>query len=182
MQQTTDYSMQAHINLAAEYNQWMNNNLYQVVAQLDDEAFNAPKGAFFGSIAGTLNHIMVADIIWLMRFNRHSTGFSSLHSLNDFPQPKALSSILYADVESLYQARQTLDMMIIGLCAEISHIDLNTTLVYQNTKGQLFNKTLGYLLQHFFNHQTHHRGQVTTLLSQMDLDVGATDLLLITPR
>ena len=63
MQQQNHYSMASHFNLAAEYNQWMNNNLYQVVSQLDEHVFSEPKGAFFGSIAGTLNHIMVADIM-----------------------------------------------------------------------------------------------------------------------
>ncbi|WP_438863033.1 DinB family protein [Neptunicella sp.] len=181
VQSQTSYTMQAHFNLAAEYNQWMNNNLYQLVSQLDEDTFTQQKGAFFGSIAGTLNHIMVADIIWLTRFKAHPTGFSSLNGMTDFPSPKALSSILFADFSSLHQARKKLDNVIIDMCQQIRDIDLVTRLSYHNTKGHAFNKKWGFVLQHFFNHQTHHRGQVTTLLSQMEIDCGITDLLMITP-
>ncbi|WP_416304900.1 DinB family protein [Neptunicella sp. SCSIO 80796] len=180
--QQTSYTIKSHIVLAAEYNQWINQRLYSVVGQLDETAFSAARGAFFSSISGTLNHIMVADLIWLNRFKKHSTPVSALlQALGTFPQPQTLSSILYPDFNSLQDARRELDQLIIELCNALQEKDLDKVLVYTNTKGQPFNKKLGFLLQHFFNHQTHHRGQLTTLLSQLELDVGVTDLLVITP-
>ena len=72
--------------------------------------------------------------------------------------------------------------MIIRFIAETNESDYLKNLTYQNTKNKTFSKPFSMLLQHFFNHQTHHRGQVTTLLSQMDMDIGETDLLMLIPN
>ncbi len=76
------------------------------------------------------------------------------------------------------EARRCIDQMILSLCSELNETDLEHWLSYNNSKGLPFHKNFGSLLQHLFNHQTHHRGQVSTLLYQQGIDVGVTDLLM----
>ena len=78
-------------SLMAAYNRWMNERLYESAATLDAATLTADKGAFFGSILGTLNHIAVADTIWLHRFAQHEASFASLDDLSRFPRPSSLS-------------------------------------------------------------------------------------------
>ena len=166
----------------ARYNQRMNSNLYSAASQLDMDCLTADKGAFFGSVLGTLNHILVGDIIWLKRFAGHKEQFSSLNYARELPYPSALSAIVHPELDTLAKARETLDQVIIEFTIEASDESYKQSLSYKNTKGQSSVKNFGQLVQHLFNHQTHHRGQVSTLLSQEDIDVGVTDLLLEIPE
>ena len=94
----------------------------------------------------------------------------------------ALTEILYSDIHQLRSARQEMDLAIIKFVDQAIDSDYDHQLSYKNTKGNLFKKNFGFLVQHFFNHQTHHRGQLTVLLSQMGLDFGSTDLLVKIPE
>lgn len=170
-----------HFALMAEYNRWMNANLYQVAADLPAAELAKNRGAFFGSINGTLNHVMVGDIIWLRRFAAHPLGLSSLEPVRELPAITSLSQVLHRDFAALREARESLDAVIIALAAEATDAHYDAALVYRNTRGTEFRRRFGYLVQHFFNHQTHHRGQVTTLLTQLGLDPGVTDLLALIP-
>ena len=174
--------MLSQIKLMAKYNQWMNQNLYLAAAKIPVEKLKEDKKAFFGSVIGTLNHILVADIIWLKRFSLHPANHVALESARINDSPKSLNQILYGDLEELSQQRIELDNIIINWCNELSEVDLCHHLQYKNMKGQPGVKEFGSLVFHFFNHQTHHRGQVTTLLSQEGVDVGVTDLLMLIPN
>jgi uncharacterized damage-inducible protein DinB len=165
----------------ASYNQWMNAKLYATTATLSSDKIVEDSGAFFGSILGTLNHILIADTAWLKRFSHHAHSFASLSQVADLPIPTRLDEILHNDFAQLTIARQLLDDTIIHFCDELTEDILLQPLTYNNMKGQRFTKPFHFLLQHFFNHQTHHRGQTTTLLFQKGVDVGVTDLLAITP-
>lgn len=164
------------LQLLSRYNQWMNQKVYGAASTLNEYVLRADKGAFFGSINGTLNHILVADLIWLKRFATHPTHHRILDSLRETPQPQTLDVILYDRFDELSQARQKLDELIVDWCQQLTEADLDFKLPYRNMKGEAMTKEFGSLLLHFFNHQTHHRGQVTTLLSQAGVDVGVTDL------
>jgi uncharacterized damage-inducible protein DinB len=98
------------------------------------------------------------------------------------PRPESLDLLLYQDFDALRDARYLIDMAVIDLCDQVEVYDLAYPLAYCNMHGNKFEKRSGYLLQHFFNHQTHHRGQVTTLLSQHGVDLATTDLLAIIPE
>ncbi len=165
------------IQLLSRYNEVMNRRVYDTAAQLSAAELEIDRGAFFRSISGTLNHIYVADIIWLQRFSTHSSKHVALHAVAQLERPDSLRTILYADFAALFSARQSLDQTILDWTTEISVADLEYLLSYHNMKGEASTKKFGSLILHFFNHQTHHRGQVTTLLSQLGLDVGVTDLL-----
>jgi uncharacterized damage-inducible protein DinB len=169
--------MLEQIQLLARYNQVMNRRIYDTAAQLPAAELEIDRGAFFRSITGTLNHIYVADIIWLQRFATHSANHLALHPVAQLERPRSLRTILYADFDELFSARTSLDQTILAWTTEISASDLDYLLSYHNMKGEPGNKKFVSLVLHFFNHQTHHRGQVTTLLSQLGLDVGVTDLL-----
>lgn len=170
------------IKLMAKYNQWMNQSLYQATAKLPIEKLELDKKAFFGSVIGTLNHIIVGDIVWLKRFSKHPANHRQLELVRKIEQPKSLDKILYADFGELSKQRQNLDSTIINWCNELTEADLSDRLEYKNMKGVPAIREFGSLIFHFFNHQTHHRGQVTTLLFQEGVDVGVTDLLTLIPN
>ncbi|MPW29902.1 damage-inducible protein DinB [Agarivorans sp. B2Z047] len=167
--------------LMAQYNQVMNRQLYACAAQLNEQQLKQDRKAFFGSIFATLNHILVGDTLWLQRFAKHPKGFSSLVDIAALPRPKALNEIIYEDFTSLEQARVAMDMAIIAFAEQLSSEYLQQALSYTNSKGEAQEKPFELLVLHFFNHQTHHRGQVSTLLSQSGIDLGVTDLLLQIP-
>lgn len=169
--------MLEHLRLLSRYNQWMNDKLYSTAAQLPADELDRDRGAFFGSLLGTLNHIMVADIIWLQRFSEHPAQHPALDQVRAMPKPQALAQTLLDDFTALSAERRNLDATIIGWCEQLNTSDLEYKLAYRNMKGEAAVKNLASLMLHFFNHQTHHRGQATTLLSQQGLDVGVTDLV-----
>ena len=168
--------------LMAAYNEWMNGKLYAAAAKLSAADLTLGRGAFFGSIIGTLNHLVVADIIWLKRFAAHPSHPVALDPLRALPHPVALNQILFTDLAELEQRRKLIDAAIKAWAADLTDDDLEHVLHYANTKGVKSQKRFSNLVLHFFNHQTHHRGQATTLLFQAGQDVGATDLLALIPN
>ncbi|MDF0750760.1 DinB family protein [Marinobacter sp. 71-i] len=174
--------MKQHFELMATYNQWMNNNVYEAVGKLSQEALAEDRNAFFGSILGTLNHIVVADTIWLKRFATHPASSKALGPIMELPAPDSLDQVLFEDFGRLHEHRQWLDEQIIHWISGLDDADLGYILSYHNIKGVASNKRLSSLVLHFFNHQTHHRGQASTLLSQAGVDIGVTDLLALIPQ
>ena len=175
-------SLLSNLQLMSQYNQWMNQKLYQTAGELGDAEIKQNRGAFFGSILGTLNHIYVADIIWLRRFASHSIKYPSLEQLPELPSYRDLRQTVASNINDLTKLRQELDELIITWCQELKPEDLASNLQYTDTKGKAYKKNLGQLIHNLFNHQTHHRGQATTLISQQGLDVGVTDWLAILPE
>ena len=173
--------MLEHIRRMAAYNAWMNTSVYGVAAKLPEAQLYAERGAFFGSIFGTLHHIAVGDRIWLSRFADHPDCHEALDPIRALPRPATLTTVVAADFAALLAHRRQLDAIISELADELSEADLAVVLTYASTKGVVSNKRFDGLLMHFFNHQTHHRGQASTLLTQAGVDIGATDLLLLIP-
>lgn len=171
----------AQFELMADYNRWMNDKIYRLAEELTPEQRSENQGAFFGSVLGTLNHIMVGDTLWLQRFACHPACTESLLAVAELPRPTHLGQVLFDDFERLAERRIWLDEQI---CQWIQHLtapDLEYVLHYRNSKGITASKNFSALVLHFFNHQTHHRGQVTTLLSQMGKTPDVTDLLMLIP-
>ena len=167
--------------LMARYNGWMNQKLYEAAATLPPEQLMRDAGAFFGSLFHTLNHIAVADILWLHRLVPTSAHPAQAQALQAFPRPESLRQVLTQQLDELWDCRQRLDVLITDWACGLTQGHLLAPLAYRNMAGEAHAKTLGDLVQHFFNHQTHHRGQATTLLSQAGVDVGLTDLLALIP-
>ena len=175
-------ALKQNFELMAKYNKWMNKQVYTAALTLDAPQLIEDRGAFFGSILGSLNHILVGDIVWLKRFSEHPNNYTSLQPLSSVSKPLALTEMLYSDFNELLKARIKMDELIVQFAMEVSEQDYELELSFNNMKGQAFKQKFGFLAQHFYNHQTHHRGQVTTLLSQLGIDVGVTDLLALIPN
>jgi len=168
------------IRLLAHYNGWMNTRLYDAAATLAPEELGRDRGAFFGSILGTLEHLVVADTIWLKRFAAMPGG-EVLAPIVALADPPSLDAIQFGALAPLRERRELIDRAIEAFVAALDAATLDRPLAYLNLKGKPFAKSFGLLLGHFFNHQTHHRGQATTLFSQAGIDVGVTDLLMLVP-
>jgi len=171
----------AHIALLARYNEWMNNKLYEAAASLPPEELAADRKAFFGSLLATLNHIAVADTIWLKRFASHPRFAATLAQVAALPAPATLDQMLFDSFSALRERRAFLDRQVLQWAPTLGPDDLELAIAYRRYNGEANIKPLGHLLLHFFNHQTHHRGQATTLLTQAGVDVGVTDLLMLVP-
>jgi uncharacterized damage-inducible protein DinB len=174
--------LKTHVCQMADYNQWMNQKIYEAVGKLSPEQLLENKGAFFGSILGTLNHIAVADTIWLKRFAPALPKYDVLNAVVELSLPASLDTMLFNNLQELKDRRQLLDETFSTLANSLSEEELLLVIHYKNMKGIASSKNLFSLLMHVFNHQTHHRGQVTTLLSQSGVDVGITDLVFILPN
>jgi uncharacterized damage-inducible protein DinB len=149
----------------------MNDKLYAVAAALTDEARKRDCGAFFKSIHGTLNHLLLADRVWLGRFKgvTVANGFMARGI-------RSLDQELYVDFEELRRERALTDDEISMWVAGLTDERLAGPLVYVRG-GQRQEAKLWCAVAHLFNHQTHHRGQITTLLTQQGHDPGVTDLV-----
>jgi uncharacterized damage-inducible protein DinB len=163
--------------LFAEYNRLMNQRLFDSAARLSDEDLRKDRGAFFKSLLGTLNHIMVGDIIWLKRFAEHPSSKRALSYVSELEKPKSLDSMPFNDLESLKQEREKIDEIIMQWLTGLSEADIADYISYNNMAGKPFKKQFSSLISHLFLHQVHHRGQATTLLSQSGIDFGDTDLI-----
>jgi uncharacterized damage-inducible protein DinB len=153
--------------MLASYNSWVNRLLYDAVAALPDADYRADLGAFFGSLHGTLNHLLLGDRIWLKRF----TGAGEV--------PASLDAILYDDFAALRAARVAEDARIERYIADLSPAELAGTLRYHTTRQPAeIEQHLAPLLLHFFNHQTHHRGQAHGLLTRLTGEAPSFDLLI----
>lgn len=139
-------------HMLAGYNRWANQRLYDAAAELDDTRYREDRGAFFRSVHGTLNHLVVADRVWMRRF----TGIGEVSPLD---------AILFQRLEDLRAAREAEDGRIIAFVAGLDEAGLARVIEYSNNSGRRFSQPVDSALDHFFNHQTHHRGQAHALLS-----------------
>ena len=158
----------AYVRTMATYNRWQNRNLYGAAADLTDERRKQPCGAFFGSIHGTLNHLLWGDQIWLSRFAGTPT-----------PKAKSIKDSVgqHEGWAELKAARQALDETIVGWAERINAAAIERDLTwFSGAAGREVTKPMGLLITHFFNHQTHHRGQVHCMLTQSGAKPADTDL------
>ncbi|MEO0464613.1 MAG: DinB family protein [Pseudomonadota bacterium] len=162
---------------AARYNCWFNDRLFEAIARLDLSDYSRNAGAFFGSVEASVNHILVWDIVWLQRIARSLSSASSLAWILTLETPTANDQVLHKDLAQLSKARRRIDATIIALTSNLKTKLLEQRVSYQRQSGAAFEHALDEVLQHMFNHQTHHRGQVTTLLSQASIDPGVTDMI-----
>jgi uncharacterized damage-inducible protein DinB len=154
-----------YVQMMAEYNRWMNRNIYAACRPLSDAERKADKKAFFKSIHNTLNHLLWADRMWLKRFNGKDYFLTKM------------GTPLYDDFQVLLTEREKMDEEIIEWSIHVKEDWLNGTVTFESVSyKRTFTLSARVAVVQMFNHQTHHRGQVTTLLSQMGIDYGATDL------
>lgn len=159
-------AMKEHYAAFARYNAWANRRLYDAAAQLSDTDYRADRGAFFKSMHGTLNHLLTADWVWMHRF----TG--------EGPSPARLDAINHDTLPELRAAREAEDRRIVAYVDGLTEQKLAGTISYRRVSTpEEFVQPLAPALAHFFNHQTHHRGQAHTILCSFGRRDLALDLL-----
>lgn len=160
-----------HFSLMARFNQWVNRQLYDKVATLDDAAYRADTGIFFRSIHHTLNHLLVVDRLWIGRVTGTDRGIASL------------DQILYQDFASLRAAREAEDRGLIVLLDEMADDRIEALVRFSTIKrDRHFEARVRDLLSGLFNHQTHHRGQIYAVLQQRGMDLPDVDLPFFLPE
>jgi uncharacterized damage-inducible protein DinB len=145
--------MKAHFERFAAYNRWANARLYEAAFALSDADYRRNVGAFFKSMHGTLNHLLLTDRIWLKRL----TG--------EGDHPNRLDAVIHEGRRNLALARADEDDRIIRYIVSLDETDLDGQQRYATTAGKPFQDRRRDILAHLFNHQTHHRGQAHTILS-----------------
>jgi uncharacterized damage-inducible protein DinB len=157
--------MKKHLKMLGAYNAWVNQRLYDAAAKLSDSDYRRDCGAFFRSLHGTLNHLLIGDRIWMHRF----TGEGN--------EPAALDEILYDEFVRLREAREDEDERILSYVRSLTEADLAGTVSYRTTRNPTdIEQELVPLLIHFFNHQTHHRGQAHCILTLLAGEAPSFDL------
>ncbi len=161
-------SLKSQFTMFARYNAWANQRLYAAAAALSDAAYRANGGAFFGSVHGTLNHILVGDRIWMRRFTGEGPTYTDL------------DAVPCGDLATLRTEREAEDARISAWVDGLDDERLAGTLSYRTiVNPQEITQPLAPALAHFFNHQTHHRGQVHALLTGIGGRAAAPSLDMI---
>ena len=158
--------LKPHFDMFAGYNAWANRRLYEAAAGLTDAQYREDRGAFFKSVHGTLNHLLVGDRVWMHRFTGEGAA------------PARLDLILFEDFAGLRTAREAEDKRIVDYTKSLDEAKLAGVIRYRRvTSPETVEQPLALALAHFFNHQTHHRGQAHALLSQLTGRAPELDLL-----
>ena len=158
--------MKEQFEMFAAYNRWANGVVYAAARELDTEELNRNQGAFFGSLIGTLNHILTADRIWMKRF----TGSGDA--------PNALNTVLHPELDALETARRAEDERIVAWISGVAEETLAANFSYSPISNpQAVTQRLGSAVWHFFNHQTHHRGQCHMILTALGKPSLTLDLV-----
>ncbi|MGO9673185.1 MAG: DinB family protein [Methylocella sp.] len=162
-----DCLLKTQFDMLARYNAFANGRLYEAAGALSEADYRADHGAFFKSVECTLNHLLVADRIWMQRF----TGAGEA--------PNRLNAILFDGFAPLRAARAAEDARIRVYVEALGEAELTRVISYRGvTSPNLVEQPLWEALTHFFNHQTHHRGQVHALLTRIAGSAPELDLLI----
>ena len=154
----------AYFRMLARYNRVANERLYEKVAALDTAEYRKQRAGSFGSIHAILNHILLGDRIWMSRFEGGG---------HETPQ---LNTILFDEFGALALARAEMDAHIESFFAGAPDDFVNRKLHYRNSKGIEYDESAPVAVAHFFNHQTHHRGQIHVMLSQTPIAPPSLDM------
>ena len=158
--------MKDHYTTFAGYNAWANNRLYDAAAQLSDDEYRADKGAFFKSMHGTLNHLLATDRIWMKRFTGEGEA------------PDRLDAILHERLADLRAARDAEARRIVAWLGSLDEARLKGVIRYRRVSTpDEFVQPLMPALDHWFNHQTHHRGHAHMILTSLGKQTPELDLL-----
>ena len=157
----------AHYRMFGRYNAWANSRLYDATARLSTEQYRADRGAFFKSVRGTLNHLLVTGRIWMQRFTGEGDA------------PNRLDAILFESFDDLRAARVAEDRRIVDFVDRLDDGRIAGTIKYCRVSSpEEFEQQLAPALAHWFNHQTHHRGHVHALLTGLVGEAPELDLLI----
>ncbi len=157
--------IEKQFEMLSQYNLWMNKNIFNICDALGDDVRNQDMGAFFGSIHKTLSHILYGDKAWIERLRDNTYA------------PQDINKTLFSNWDDLKRERFRIDNEIDIWVKSLNENTLNQVHTYtSNVDDKQRSAPYWSLVHHVFNHQIHHRGQITTLLSQLGIDYGSTDI------
>lgn len=155
-----------YMPVMTRYNQWANGLIYDLAGSMPDDELRRDRKAFFGSIHATLNHLLLVDYLWTNRMQGKPNGYQSLRE------------ILHDDLADLRAAQEKQDAWFIDYVDGLSAEDLEKVFVYKMTVGEGESEVrIGHSLLTLFNHQTHHRGQITGMLTQAGVEAPDIDVI-----
>lgn len=158
--------MKKHYHTFAGYNAWANRRLYEAAATLSDAEYRSDRGAFFKSMHGTLNHLLATDRIWMKRFT--GTGDA----------PERLDAVVQEQFTALRAAREAEDRRIVAWIEGLDEAAFAGVIRYRRVSSpEEFIQELMPALDHWFNHQTHHRGHAHMILTSLGRTAPELDLL-----
>ena len=159
---------EADINKACEkikfFNKWTNEKIITSCKKLTETEYKKDRGAFFSSIHGTLNHLLVVDRAFVGYIEEKNHGL------------KSLDQILYENLFQLEEARIKEDKRLVDLINNLSEESMHKEITYQGFDSGKQTYTINLILMTLFNHQTHHRGQVHNMLSQAGVKPPQIDI------
>ena len=164
-------SLAKNFKMMSLYNQRINTQLLGCCLNLSNEVLNKDTNSFFPSIIAYWNHLLFGDLILLSRIASNDIAQLNDQALSIFPSPKSLAKL-----------REQVDVVIVDYCANLTDEACGKLITYTTTEGELITKVVADITQHLFNHQTHHRGQLTCVLSQSGVNYGCMDLPVIVPE
>lgn len=165
--------LSSNLRMLALYNQRMNQQLLTVCEPLSVEQLHQQTQSFFPSVMAHWSHILFADLIMLQRLVDNDLVNVDPAVLKTLPKSKSVNDQFVSNMDELKSLRVVIDL---------TDLDCSKIVRYTTTEGRLIERKTGEFYQHIFNHQTHHRGQLTCVLSQLGLDFGCTDLPVIVPE
>ena len=161
----------------AKYNAWMNRKVFARSAELTEPERRKDRGIAWRSVHGTLNYLLLVDKAWMMRFTGDDQRYAFRNDQREQVKIRSLDQELHADFEVLRRERERLDeaieLWVLGLDEAALNRDLRW---YSLSRKREYTQPMWSAIVHFFNHQTHHRGQLIAVLSQLGKDVGVSDL------
>ncbi|USD67654.1 DinB family protein [Vibrio sp. SCSIO 43136] len=165
-----------HFQSMAIYNQRINQQLIKACYQLNEDQLHQETHAFFSTIMAHWNHLLFADLIMLQRMVANDVVNLDAHLIEQLPVSKRIHDTFVDTLEELAALRTAVDTIYVDVTQALTTESCQQEVSYTTTEGQLLSRSLGAFLQHVFNHQTHHKGQLTALLSQFGVDYGCMDL------
>ena len=154
----------ANFQLLADFNAWVNTKIFSACKELVEEEYKKDRKAFFSSIHGTLNHLLVVDRAYISRIEGKDHGL------------KSLDQILYENLILLEEARIKEDKRLVNLVNNLSKDNIHREITYKGFDASKQNYTINLILITLFNHQTHHRGQIHNMISQAGIQPPQIDI------
>jgi len=161
------------------YNQRMNSQLMGHCLTLSSDMLEKDSHSFFPNIISYWNHILFGDLILIGRLALNNIAKLSPLDLSAFPKPVSPQDVYHTNLRDIASLRSQIDELIIRYCNNLTEEDCDKVITYTTTEGDAITKAVADITQHIFNHQTHHRGQLTCVLSQLGIDYGCMDLPVI---
>jgi len=172
-------SLTDNFRMMAKYNQRMNEQLLTVCEKLTSEQLHQQTNSFFSTVLCYWNHLLFGDLIMLSRLVDNGIVDVEPSILKSLPTAKSINDQFVNNLAELKLLRSRVDEIYVNITQEFTSDCCDKIVSYTTTDGGVLEKTVGEFCQHIFNHQTHHRGQLTCILSQFGLDFGCTDFPMI---